>query len=175
MVMMRSASPSFWVRSTIPSSRYRLTMPLWRTGRAWAAKVKVSAQSYLTLGYRHPGSPPPARVRGRHPGARRRAPRVGVDAAPPQRLPADFAFHVGGSLRVAPGGQRVLRVVEHPDRGTHGTQGVTARGDGAVAGPLDLPFLPVELKLHGERVLRVHHRGRVVGQQRRRAPGQVLG
>ena len=26
-------------------------MPLWRTGRAWAAKVKVSAQSYLTLGY----------------------------------------------------------------------------------------------------------------------------
>jgi hypothetical protein len=26
-------------------------MPLWRTGRAWAAKVKVSAQSYLTLGH----------------------------------------------------------------------------------------------------------------------------
>ncbi len=37
IVTIRSASPSFWVRSTMPSSRYRLTLPLSRTaGRARA-------------------------------------------------------------------------------------------------------------------------------------------
>ncbi len=41
IVTMRSASPSFWVRSTIPSSRYRLTLPLSRTAGPAMAQARA--------------------------------------------------------------------------------------------------------------------------------------
>src|SRR5580693_5967149 len=149
MLMMRSASPSFWVRSTIPSSRYRLTQPFSRTPGC-ARPRRAAGHSPRYSAARGPVQ------RGEH-RTHRGGRRVRVDAHPPPDPAADLAFHVRGGLRVAARGQRVLGVVEHPDVDADAGQRVTERGDGPVAGALYLARLAIHLDLHAERVLRVHH------------------
>src|SRR5699024_10646546 len=111
-VTIRSASPSFWVRSTTPSSRYRLTPPLCR----------LSAPAV------HGGA-----VRGRDHRPQRRGDDVRVDTDAPDDLVLDLALHVCRSLCVPAGGQRVLGVVQHPNVAVHPSYGVDERGHRAVA------------------------------------------
>src|SRR5580692_9189270 len=175
-VTMRSASPSFWVRSTIPSSRYRLTLPLSRTAGPAPAQARAGNQGYRPGSRRAELTRSAAAgvVHGRENGAQRGRHRVRVDAHTPPGAAVYLTFHVGGRLRVAARGERVLGVVEHADLDPDGGQRVAERRDRPVAGPLDLMLLAVDLDVHGQRVLGVHDGGGVVREQGHRPRGQVL-
>src|SRR6185437_3602841 len=156
--MMRSASPSFCVRSTTPSSRYPCTLhcraccPAPRAmfrfrGRAgYACRVALPPgpcfgwrRSKRTFGINFVGltcaelltAGAVDRAEDRAHGGRRR---VGVDADPPQDLIACRDFDIGGGLGVGAFGEGVLGVVQDADVDADRGQGGAERGDRAVAG-----------------------------------------
>src|SRR5215470_17109200 len=128
-VTMRSASPSFWVRSTTASSRYRLTV---RFSRATATAVARNRGESASAGANRP-------VGGGEHRLQRGPDDVGVDSDAPEHPAGDLALDVGRRRRVPAGAHRVLVVVEHPDSHPERAQGVDEGRDRPV--PLALQGL----------------------------------
>src|SRR5450830_469519 len=149
MVTIRSASPSLWVRSTMASSRYRLTArsPPCRCPSRYCRADRPPDPGASACGAVHGGDD---RLEARR-GDRR------FDADAPEHVVADCALDVCRRGRVAALGERVLVVVQHRDVDPVARERVHEGRDRAVPGALQ------------------GHRGPGVGQVDREAVRTVLG